>query len=283
MATAGCLKYPSERSGGSIPSRITNIAYVFDIYLCMPSSISDTDFIDAVKLSFSIREALIKLNLAPYGGNYKSFNLRVKRLNLDISHFLGQGHLKNKNHNWSKKIPLEELLVKNSNRIFRESFKKRLIESNLIEHKCSCGLTDSWQGKSIVLHIDHINGDHFDHRIENLRFLCPNCHSQTITYCSKNNGIKRSKIIKTICTKITKKICGECQDILKNSRYNFCKKCYNTNRKKIQKQYKRKTKINWLPINILLEKLKIMNYVQLAQELSISDNAIRKHIKSHSE
>ena len=52
-----------------------------------------------------------------------------------------------------------------------------------------CGLPDEWQGKRLVLEIDHVNGRHNDNRPENLRFLCPNCHSQTETFCVRNRGV----------------------------------------------------------------------------------------------
>lgn len=74
----------------------------------------------------------------------------------------------------------------------RCNIKKRIIRKNLIEYKCSlCPTEDMWQGKPLSLHLDHVNGVNNDHRIENLRFLCPNCHSQTETYAGKNKGIKR--------------------------------------------------------------------------------------------
>lgn len=63
-----------------------------------------------------------------------------------------------------------------------------ILREGLLEAKCyeeGCGLTE-WRGKPISLQLDHINGDNFDHRIENLRLLCPNCHSQTETFAGKN-------------------------------------------------------------------------------------------------
>lgn len=64
--------------------------------------------------------------------------------------------------------------------------KERLIRANLLEYKChKCGITE-WQNEPIALQLDHINGINNDHRLENLRLLCPNCHSQTDTYAGKN-------------------------------------------------------------------------------------------------
>ena len=51
-----------------------------------------------------------------------------------------------------------------------------------------CGISD-WQNKKLVLHVDHKDGNPADNRPENMRLLCPNCHSQTETYCGKQNGI----------------------------------------------------------------------------------------------
>lgn len=157
---------------------------------CMPSvvyKINDETFSDAVKTSQSIRDALLKCGLNGTGGAYRVFKKRVKQLGLDTSHFMGQGFLKGKTHNWNTKIPLENILIKNSSYTNMGSLKKRLINQNLLKNECyECGLKDVWNNKPIVLQIDHINGHHLDHRISNLRLLCPNCHSQTETFAGKN-------------------------------------------------------------------------------------------------
>ena len=68
----------------------------------------------------------------------------------------------------------------------RGYLKKRLVVEGLLEPKCAvCGI-NRWRGKPLSLELDHINGDRHDNRLENLRLLCPNCHSQTETYSGRN-------------------------------------------------------------------------------------------------
>lgn len=141
---------------------------------------------DIVKDSFSIREVLLKLGLAPFGANYSGFKSACKRLNISTEHFTGMGHLKGKTHNWNKPKSLSEICIEGST-YNRVHLKSRLIKTGLLVNKCHiCSLT-TWLDKHIVLHLDHINGINDDHRLENLRLLCPNCHSQTDTYCGKKN------------------------------------------------------------------------------------------------
>lgn len=120
--------------------------------------------------------------------------------------------------NKQKKYTLEEILVENSE-YDRCHLKKRLLDSGLLENKCSkCGLDPKWRNMPLSLQLDHINGINNDNRLENLRMLCPNCHSQTSTFTGKN--IKKKSDIPKIrekkeCTcgnKITKqaKECKEC-------------------------------------------------------------------------
>jgi hypothetical protein len=88
-------------------------------------------------------------------------------------------------------IPLEELLVKRR-RTGRDHLKARLIKAGLKENRCEiCGI-DSWLGKPLSAQLHHKNGDGSDNRLENIEFLCPNCHSQTDTYGGRN-GHRRSK------------------------------------------------------------------------------------------
>jgi Zn finger protein HypA/HybF involved in hydrogenase expression len=144
-----------------------------------------------VKESFSYAQVLKKLGLKPIGGNYRILKNKIFSLGLDTSHFTGKAHLKGKTHDWNNtKIPLEEILTENSS-YQTYKLKIRLLKENLIENCCDeCGIKNEWNGKELSLHLDHINGINTDNRIENLRLLCPNCHSQTDTYAGKNKKIK---------------------------------------------------------------------------------------------
>jgi hypothetical protein len=88
-------------------------------------------------------------------------------------------------------MPLQTLLLSSNS---RGAIKRRLLEAGVLENVCSvCGLRN-WLGQPLSMHIDHINGVRNDHRLENLRMLCPNCHSQTPTYAGRN-AYRRSKCL----------------------------------------------------------------------------------------
>lgn len=85
-------------------------------------------------------------------------------------------------------------IVSGEHKMTSNSLKKRLIEEGIKNEICEkCGTVDFWNGKKLILHLDHIDGDKYNNKIKNLRMLCPNCHSQTETYAGKNVRLKNIK------------------------------------------------------------------------------------------
>lgn len=152
------------------------------------SRCSEQEFIEAVQQSVSIREVLRRLSLTPAGANYKFVHAWIARLSLDSSHLLGQAYLRGKSHSWTLRIPLDAILIENSAYQSTSRLKSRLLREGILKYECyDCGLTE-WRGGRLALVLDHINGVNTDQRRENLRLLCPNCHSQTPTFAGRNKG-----------------------------------------------------------------------------------------------
>ena len=138
-------------------------------------------------------------------------------------------------------------------------------------------MKDSWHGKPLSLVLDHINGIFNDNRKKNLRFLCPNCNSQTVTFAGKKlRNKKTSHLNHTPGGKILTP-CLNCSG-LKTTRAKQCIKCY----RKQRSRSIRPTKINWPPVGELIKMVEKSNFVQVSKALGVSDNAVRKRIKTRS-
>lgn len=151
----------------------------------------DEQFVELLKKSSTISEVLFKLGYTTKGNSwgYSQIKRRMTDLNLDYSIFKGKSYLANKKPD---KISEQDILRENCKHQ-RTVLRRYVIKNNLIPYKCAiCGCTE-WQGKTLSLELDHINGINNDNRLENLRFLCPNCHSQTSTYGSRNQQLNESK------------------------------------------------------------------------------------------
>lgn len=140
--------------------------------------------IEACKKS-SIKEALNFLGLREAGGNYLLFKKWCKEHGLKIP--VANNYKKTENARLAKTIPHELVFKKNSNYLNRTGIKKRMIEIGIKYECCWCGIGPEWNGKKLTLQLDHINSVYNDNRIENLRFLCPNCHTQTDGYAGRSS------------------------------------------------------------------------------------------------
>ncbi len=157
---------------------------------------TDEELVEAVISSKSIRAVLIKLNLIPAGGNFVQIRNRIKDLKIDDSHFTGKGW----NIGWGfdprkPKLTLEEHLIDGS-RIQSFLLKKRLFSAGLKIPKCEmCGWAYVSDDGRIPVELDHINGKRDDNRLENLRILCPNCHSLQPTHRGKNKKVRFARVL----------------------------------------------------------------------------------------
>ena len=153
------------------------------IYECI-----DEQFVNLIKNSSNISEVLFKLGYSVKGNSwgFSQVKQRMTDLNLGFSDFKGKEPMRLAN---TKKEVSTESLFRENCKHQRTVLRRNIIKNNLIPYKCAiCGLTE-WNGKTLSLELDHINGINNDNRLENLRFLCPNCHSQTCTYGSRNQKI----------------------------------------------------------------------------------------------
>ena len=145
------------------------------------------------KNSYSYAEVLRKAGRAQGGGAQETLKKKIKEFQIDISHFTGQ-RWQNSPNFAEEKYSLETLFVNGIN-VSNITLKRYIDKYNLLEYKCSeCGCNGEWRGKILALQLHHKDGNRLNNTIENLTYLCPNCHAITDNYAGKNNfGQAREK------------------------------------------------------------------------------------------
>lgn len=149
-----------------------------------------------VKESTTVSQVIRKLGLSLSGGTHSHLQQLFKKFQIDTSHFLGKASNKGKAD--PKKLSWQDILVYDRHHGRRENvfrLKRAMIEAGMPE-QCECGLGPEWNGNPLVLQIDHKDGNPLNNLISNVRFLCPNCHTQTPTFGIKNR--KQLSIIEEI-------------------------------------------------------------------------------------
>lgn len=155
------------------------------------NTLSDSELQSLLDNSFSFVDVLKYLGLNAYSGNHRTLKARIIKsgLSTEILEKNRKKYQKDHLENLVSKIRLSEheLLVDACDKSPR-SLKRLILRNKLIDYKCGeCGIVNSYNNKPINLQLDHINGNNKDNRIENLRWLCPNCHSQTETFSGRNS------------------------------------------------------------------------------------------------
>jgi len=149
--------------------------------------IPEQELREIVAKNNSYKGILATFGLENKGENFKTLKKRLNEDHISYDHLLKHGQNLSI---FQEPKSLKEILIINST-FNRGHLKGRLLKAGLLKNQCyECPLLNEWNGKPIVLQLDHINGISNDNRLENLRILCPNCHSQTHTFAGKRKSKK---------------------------------------------------------------------------------------------
>lgn len=160
-----------------------------------------------VKESESYAGVMRALNISG-GGNHKTVKKAIEEFGIDTSHFTGQ--------RWNQGKAYSMVLIQdyldNKVTIKPGRLKDLLVQFGYKDYQCEICGTINWQDEPITLELHHINGDSDDNTLSNLQILCPNCHSQTINYRSRNSKKSLEKRVKkSFAETLSKnKVCKYC-------------------------------------------------------------------------
>ncbi|WP_232626696.1 HNH endonuclease [Streptomyces alfalfae] len=148
----------------------------------------EQEFTRAVAASYGLADLKRRLGLSPFGGAGRAKAKRsIDEYGLSTEHFKGQGHNAGRCRSTIRRA--DDILVRlddGSPRTRSRLLRRALDEIGTPQVCVECGLGQMWQGRRLVLEIDHVNGDRLDNRRENLRYLCPSCHSQTASFARRS-------------------------------------------------------------------------------------------------
>ena len=145
--------------------------------------ISDNEIINACSIEPTMARAASSLKI-----HFNTFKRRAVKLGVYVPNQAGKG-LEKPKEDGKGKIPLSEILDGLHPQYQTNKLRIRLISAGIKEAKCEvCGISE-WRGTTLSFDLDHIDGDRTNHKLDNVRIICPNCHSQTETYRGKNVGV----------------------------------------------------------------------------------------------
>ena len=224
---------------------------------CLIYSVSDKEFLELIRLSSSIKEVLSRLGYNNVGGGaHELFTQRCNELNIDWKQ-----ELRNKSYRREERT-IENVFCLNTT-ASQTTVRSWFLKGNFVPYECSiCGIKE-WNGKEITLRLDHINGNHRDNRLENLRWLCPNCDSQQDTFCGRNLKNKAHQ---------EKNFCVDCgKQISSEKGVTRCIQCWGKKNRKVERPDK----------ETLLEELQKYSFVEIGRKYKVTDNAVRGWCRSY--
>ena len=216
-------------------------------------------FIRLVKKSNTISEILNHFGLQNKGHNHRTIKKRIQEEGLQFELNRINKHRKQvfiNNLKLPSIIPIKDILIKNPP-YSKKFLKDRIIKERILKNKCYiCNQPPIWNNLSLVLQLDHINGDSLDYRLKNLRLLCPNCHTQTETFGSRKTKKQYN--------------CSDCNKaITRHSKSGLCTSCSS----------KTRTKIKWPSDTKLITMIQKYGRSKTAKKLNISDVTVGKRYK----
>jgi hypothetical protein len=219
----------------------------------------------AVAASSSYAEVLRRLGLRAAGGNHRTVRKYVEDIwRIPTDHFEQHAALAAMPR---RAVPLEEVLVEGST-YHRGHLKRRLLAEGIKRPVCEmCGQGEVWRGRRMALVLDHINGTHDDHRLENLRILCPNCNATLDTHCGRHKTRRHHDRPCPVCAAVFRPTTG-------GQRY-CSASCAGRGERNRRAQLARR-RAERPAYEQLISEIETLGYAAVGRRYGVSDNAIRK-------
>ncbi|MGH2838468.1 MAG: hypothetical protein ACRDJY_09005 [Thermoleophilaceae bacterium] len=234
-----------------------------------PPRFTEDELRAAITASRSWAETLRRLDYRSAGGNWKTLKKYAALWEIPTDHFDPySASLTGLRRAAFKAIPLDEVLVENST-YNRNNLKRRLLAEGLKAPSCElCGQGERSRGQKLALILDHINGVPNDHRLENLRIVCPNCAATLETHCGRKNRQPPQQ-------------CALCGNPFrsKSREQRYCSR--DCGQRVAWTNRKSRRKVERPPYEQLIAEIEATSCCAVGRKYGVSDNAIRKWVRQY--